>query len=61
MGRFDRLGFAAEGEAIEKVACAAALAEFAQFFHGVLVTARELGLVAAEAIERVAVCEGLPE
>ena len=61
MGRFDRLDFATDAEAVEKSACAAAFAEFAQFFHGALVATRELGLVAAEAVERVAVREGLAE
>jgi hypothetical protein len=61
MGRFDRRDFATDAETVEKGARAAAFTEFAQFFHGVLVAARELRLVAAEAVERVAVREGLPE
>ena len=61
MGRFDRLDFATDAETVEKGACASAFAEFAQFFHGALVAARELGLVTTEAIERVAVRESLAE
>ena len=61
MGRFDGRDFATDAETVEEGARTSAFAEFAQFFHGVLVAPRELCLVAAEAVERVAVGERLAE
>ena len=53
--RLGGCGFECGGQGAEGSFLSASLLDFAEFFHGVVIAARELRLVAAEPVERVAV------